>query len=1042
MMEKNFRSKSCFQVARTYLFLLLMVLASTANSFAQNVVKGVVMDIADNPLPGVSVVVKGSTVGTTTDLDGNYSINAPKNGILVFTYIGMAKEEVKISGRQTLNVTLEEDVSVLNEVVVVGYGIQKKLHLTGSVSSVSAKDLTKSTTSNISQALVGKLPGLMSQQTTGAPGSDNATLLVRGRSTYQGNDGPLMLVDGVERAMWQIDPNDVESVTILKDASACAVYGMKAAGGVILVTTKRGTEGKTSINYKGTLTLSHATTLPKFMNGTQYMQWYNLAKKLDGEKPYFTDEEIAMTCNGDPTDGLENTDWQEPLYRTTLMHQHSLSISGGSDKTKYFISGGFINQNGFIEGHKNQRGHFRSNIDTKPIEGLNVSLNIAGRIEDYNQPGANTYENQQDNNIVGALLYAAPFIPLEYEGYPTSGYRGGTNPLYAADHSGFQKKRNVAIETSAKVEYEFPFLKGLKAGMFMSWDWQDIANKSMTYAYKIMQYDISQKTYLLKNSSWLDEDGSLNQSDMKVQQLLLRPSISYNNTFGNHTVGALFLYEMSQTETNSLSAARKKFPLFDIPELDFGSDIHPKNGNGGWYNETAYAGYVGRLNYAYANKYLAEFTFRYDGSYKFAKDHRWGFFPSVSLGWVASEEDFFKEILPKVDYFKIRGSFGILGSDNVDPFLFRRKYDWTLNGAVFGSKPTTQNTLYNSVSYPMENLTWEKCRSINFGFDLNAWKGLLGIEFDVFYKYTYDILRPISGAYPPSLGGHVPGIENSGAFDNRGFELTLKHANRIGQVSYNVNGNLSFARNRILRMTQADGTLPWKNRLGTSVGDIWGYKALGLYQTQEELDNAPISSHPVRLGDIRYADIDGDGRLTWNDEVKIARSTMPEMMFSLTADAQWKGFDFSVQFQGAALCDKMLQHEWYNGARDQTPLTRPWYAGWDNAPLYLVENSWRPDNTNAEYPRLSTVASSNSSEVSDFWKRNGAYLRLKNVTLGYTFPKKWMKKAGINNLRLFASGFNLLTFTDFKYLDPESSNVIQGYYPQQRTFTFGIDVTF
>ena len=1042
MMEKNFRSKSCFQVARTYLFLLLMVLASTANSFAQNVVKGVVMDIADNPLPGVSVVVKGSTVGTTTDLDGNYSINAPKNGILVFTYIGMAKEEVKISGRQTLNVTLEEDVSVLNEVVVVGYGIQKKLHLTGSVSSVSAKDLTKSTTSNISQALVGKLPGLMSQQTTGAPGSDNATLLVRGRSTYQGNDGPLMLVDGVERAMWQIDPNDVESVTILKDASACAVYGMKAAGGVILVTTKRGTEGKTSINYKGTLTLSHATTLPKFMNGTQYMQWYNLAKKLDGEKPYFTDEEIAMTCNGDPTDGLENTDWQEPLYRTTLMHQHSLSISGGSDKTKYFISGGFINQNGFIEGHKNQRGHFRSNIDTKPIEGLNVSLNIAGRIEDYNQPGANTYENQQDNNIVGALLYAAPFIPLEYEGYPTSGYRGGTNPLYAADHSGFQKKRNVAIETSAKVEYEFPFLKGLKAGMFMSWDWQDIANKTMTYAYKIMQYDISQKTYLLKNSSWLDEDGSLNQSDMKVQQLLLRPSISYNNTFGNHTVGALFLYEMSQTETNSLSAARKKFPLFDIPELDFGSDIHPKNGNGGWYNETAYAGYVGRLNYAYANKYLAEFTFRYDGSYKFAKDHRWGFFPSVSLGWVASEEDFFKEILPKVDYFKIRGSFGILGSDNVDPFLFRRKYDWTLNGAVFGSKPTTQNTLYNSVSYPMENLTWEKCRSINFGFDLNAWKGLLGIEFDVFYKYTYDILRPISGAYPPSLGGHVPGIENSGAFDNRGFELTLKHANRIGQVSYNVNGNLSFARNRILRMTQADGTLPWKNRLGTSVGDIWGYKALGLYQTQEELDNAPISSHPVRLGDIRYADIDGDGRLTWNDEVKIARSTMPEMMFSLTADAQWKGFDFSVQFQGAALCDKMLQHEWYNGARDQTPLTRPWYAGWDNAPLYLVENSWRPDNTNAEYPRLSTVASSNSSEVSDFWKRNGAYLRLKNITLGYTFPKKWMKKAGINNLRLFASGFNLLTFTDFKYLDPESSNVIQGYYPQQRTFTFGIDVTF
>ena len=1042
MMEKDVRRKSSFQVARIYLFLLFMVLVSTASSYAQNLIKGVVVDAADIPLPGVSVLVKGTTTGTTTDLDGRYSINVPKNGILVFTYIGMSKQEVKTSGKRTVNVVLQEDVSVLNEVVVVGYGIQKKAHLTGSVASVNSKDLMKSTTSNISQALVGKLPGLMSQQTSGAPGSDNATILVRGRSTYQGDDGPLMLVDGVERPMWQIDPNDVESVTILKDASACAVYGMKASGGVILVTTKRGSEGKASINYKGSLTLSHATTLPKFMNGTQYMQWYNLAKKLDGENPFFTDEDIRNTYNGDPTDGYENTDWLAPLFRTTLMHQHSLSISGGTQKTNYFISGGFMNQNGFIKGHKNQRGHFRSNLDTKPVKGLSVSLNLAGRVEDYNQPGANTYENQMSNNVVGSLLYAAPFVPMELEGYPTSGYRGGTNPLYAAEHSGFKTKRNVAFETSAKAEYEFPFLKGLKAGMFMSWDWQDIDSKSMSYAYKLMYYDHPSKSYILQNASWLNEEGELSQSDMKLQKLLVRPSVTYNNTFGKHTVGALFLYEMSKSNTKAMSAARSKFPLLDIPELDFGSDIHPKNGNGGYYNKTAYAGYVGRLNYAYANKYLAEFTFRYDGSYKFAKDNRWGFFPSVSLGYVMSEESFFKELLPKVDYFKLRGSVGLLGSDNVDPFLYRRKYDWTVNGAVFGSNPTTQNTLYNSVTYPMEELTWEKCRSINFGFDLSAWRGLLGIEFDVFYKYTYDILRPISGAYPSSLGGHYPSIENSGALDNRGFELTLKHSNRVGQVSYNLNGNLSFARNRILRMTQGDGTLPWKNKLGTSVGAVWGYKSLGLFQTQEELDNAPISSNPIRLGDIKYADIDGDGRLTWNDEVKIARSTMPEMMFSLTGDAQWKGFDISVQLQGAALCDKMLQQEWYNGVRDQTPLTRPWYAGWDNAPLFLVENSWRPDFTNAEYPRLSTVASSNSSEISDFWKRNGAYLRLKNVTLGYTFPKKWMKKAGVNNLRIFASGFNLLTFTAFKYLDPESSNVIQGYYPQQRTFTFGLDVTF
>lgn len=345
MMEKSLRKKSCFQVTRTYLFLLLMVLASTASSYAQNVVKGMVMDIADNPLPGVSVVVKGSTTGTTTDLDGRYSINVPKNETLVFTYIGMVKQEVKVSGKRTLNVILQEDVSVLNEVVVVGYGIQKKAHLTGSVATVDSKELLKASTSNITQALVGKLPGLITQQPAGGPGSDNVEILVRGRSTYQGEGfGPLTLVDGVERSMSQIDPNDVESITVLKDASACAVYGMKGAGGVILVTTKRGSEGKTTINYKGSLTLSHATTLPKFMNGTQYMQWYNLAREMDGLPRYYSDEEISMTCNGDPTDGYENTNWQDALYKTTLQHNHNLSVSGGTQKTKYFLSGGFMKQ--------------------------------------------------------------------------------------------------------------------------------------------------------------------------------------------------------------------------------------------------------------------------------------------------------------------------------------------------------------------------------------------------------------------------------------------------------------------------------------------------------------------------------------------------------------------------------------------------------------------------------------------------------------------------------------------------------------------------
>ena len=1043
-MMENLSKKSCFQVVRIYLFLLFMVMVSTASSYAQNVIKGVVMDVSDNPLPGVSVMVKGTNTGTTTDLDGRYSISAPKNGTLVFTYIGMAKQEVKISNKRTLNVVLEEDVSLLDEVVVVGYGIQKKAHLTGSVTAVNSKELLKASTGNITQALVGKLPGLVTKQPSGGPGNDNVEILVRGRSTYQGEGyGPLVLVDGVERSMSQIDPNDVESITVLKDASACAVYGMKGAGGVIMVTTKRGTEGKTSINYKGSLTLSHATTLPKFMNGTQYMQWYNKAREMDGLPRYYTDEEISMTCNDDPTDGYENTDWTEALYKTTLQHQHNLSISGGTQKTKYFLSGGFMKQNGFIEGHNLQRGNFRSNIDTNPIKGMKIAFNVGVRVEDLNIAGTHPYANQSNNNVVASLLAAVPFVPREYMGYPTGAQRNGDNPEYGAKHSGFSKRRGVKIESSANIDYEMPFLKGLKAGMFMSWDWDDTANKKISYPYKVMRYYPHLKTYGYEYTDSMRKGGIMVQSDDKYQQLILRPSISYHGDFGKHSVNALLLYEQTVRKSSTFSANRTDFILFDIPELDYGSIIHPSDGNHGGSSESAYAGYVGRFNYSYANKYLAEFTFRYDGSYKFAEGNRWGFFPSVSLGYVLSEEAFFKSLFPKIDYFKVRGSFGILGNDNVEAFKHRKLFALRNNFVAFGSESKAENTLYNKNLYLMTDLTWEKCRTFNVGFELNAWQGLLGIEFDVFYKYTYDILREIGGAYPASLGGHYPTIENSGAFDNRGFEMVLRHNNRIGQVSYGLNANMSFARNRILRITQPDNTPEWQNKLGRSVDILWGFKSDGLYQTKEELAMAPKSAYKdAQLGDIRYIDINGDGWLDENDRVEVGRSTTPEMMFAFSGDMNWKGLDFSFQFQGAALCDKFLSHRWGNNVEDNTPLTRPWYGGWDNAPLYLVEGSWRPDNPNAEFPRLSSSPISNNCLASDYWKKNGAYLRLKNITLGYTLPKKWTKKALVENLRFYVSGNNLFTFTEFKYLDPESPNVINGYYPQQRTVAFGVDVTF
>lgn len=1057
-MKQCLKQKSSYRTIRILLFSLSILFAYATNGYAQSMINGVVTDVTNNSLPGVSVIVKGTTTGTTTDINGRYSINAPTSSTLVFSYIGMNKQEVKVNKRRIINVALSEDVANLGEVVVVGYGTQEKIHLTGSISSVSQKEILKTTASNISQALVGKLPGLVTQQATGQPGADNVTMLVRGYSSYNGG-GPLMLVDGVEREIWRVDPADVESVTILKDASSCAVYGMKGAGGVILITTKQGTEGKPVINYRGSVTLNHATSLPKMMNGTQYMQYYNLARQFDnvanGKEPgdgYFTDDEIAATYNGDPTDGFENADWTSPIYKTTAMHQHNLSVSGGTEKTKYFISGGFMRQNGIIKDHKNQRGNFRSNITTEVSKNLNVQLNIAGSIQDYYKPGGYTYENQKGFNLFHLMMYSLPYVPKEYNGHPTSAYRtasNAANAVYGSANSGFEKSRNVRLETSAKIEYSFPFLKGLKASMFASWDWQDSDSKTFTYAYDVMAFTPSDrggenKGYGLIKSANLEKNGNMYVGNSKDQQVILRPSISYNNKFGLHNVGALFLYEQNKGNSSTFSGSRKEFDIFDLPELSLGSASTASNS--GSSGKSAYAGYVGRLNYAYDNKYLAEASFRYDGSFLFDKKHRWGFFPSLSLGWIVSEEDFFKELFPKIEYFKFRGSVGVLGSDNVDAFLFRKSYNISGNSVAFGTNPTSQNTLYNTVSYPVTDLTWEKCRTINLGFDMNVWNGLLGVEFDIFYKYTYDILQPISGTYPASLGGHVPSRINDGTFDNKGFELVLKHRNHIGDFHYSLNGNLTYAHNRILSKRQKDGTLPWQNQLGSSIGTVWGLKSIGLYQTQEELDNAPkpIGTPNPRLGDIRYEDTNGDGQITLDDQVKIARSTRPEMMFALMADANYKGFDLSIQLQGGALCDKMLQQNWYNlnDITDATPLTKPFYGGYDNAPLYLVENSWRPDNTNAEYPRLSLSPGTNNANISDFWKRNGAYLRLKNVVLGYTFPKLWTSRLGISNLRVYASGQNLLTFTEFKYLDPESANAITGYYPQQRTFSFGVDVSF
>jgi len=1024
---------------------ILFLLLSAACSLMQaqtNRVHGTVSDASGAPLPGVSVILEGTRTGTTTDLDGKYEISVSKqDGALLFSQIGLIDQKIAIGGRNLINVIMENDTYHLDEVVVVGYGVQKKAHLTGSVAAVNNTEIVKTVSSNVSQALVGKLPGIITKQSSGAPGADNVTMLVRGLSSWK-QGGPLTLVDGTERPLSTLDPSDIESISVLKDAASCAVYGMRGADGVILVTTKKGSEGKATVHYRGTMTVQRSTTLPKMMNGTQYMQYYNLARVMDGLTPHFTDEEIAATYNGDPEDGLENTDWTSGIYRPTFMQRHSASVSGGTDRMKYYVSGGYMRQNGIIKGMKNERKNFRANIDAKPGNNWRIAVNVGGSFNDYARPGFYSVDEQGYLSLFKLFLYSYPFVPKTYQGHPTGAWRlSGHNPEYGPQHSGGIKQQNTRIETSGTIEYNFPFIKGLKASMFGSYDWEDADGSALSQGYMTMIYMFNEKKYKYTKVGDFVKGGSFSRTDTKHKQTVLRPSLSYDRAFGKHEVNALFLYEATVKESSTFSAGRRNFAVPGLYELDLADKSTMTNS--GSSKKGAWAGYIGRLNYSYAQKYLAELSFRYDGSYLFAKENRWGFFPSAALGWVISEEDFFKSNVSWVNFLKLRFSAGILGSDHVQPWQFRKQYGLGIAAVAFGDKPKSQQTLYNSLSYPFRELTWEKTQIYNFGVDFNAWKGLLGVQLDVFYKYTYDILQGLSSIYPPSLGGHYPNVSNTGAADDRGFELVLTHHNKVGDFQYDINANITFARNRILSRTQPDNTHPWQNILGGQIGDIYGFHALGLYQTQEQLDQAPrpVAEQP-RLGYIMYEDIDGDGKITSNDYVRIARSEYPQMMFSLTGSAQYKGVDLSIQFQGGALCDRMLQATWLNTVADSTPFTSPWYGNFDNAPLYLVENSWREDNRNAEYPRLSTLHSNNNANKSDFWKRDGSYLRLKNLTLGYTFPKKWMSKAGIDDLRIFLSGTNLLTLTEFKYLDPESPNAAVGFYPQQRTISFGIDLSF
>ena len=775
------------------------------NNQQQQTVKGVVKDANGSPVAGVTVKLKGSNIQTSTDEQGKFSLSVSgTNNTLEFSSVGFNVSERTVSGGADIQVILAASTDQLDEIVVVGYGAQKKAHVTGSVAQINQEELTRAPMTNVSNMLTGKLPGLVSKQTSGLPGNDQSSMTIRGFGTFN-DSSPLLLVDGVERSFNNIDPSDIESVTILKDAAASAVYGVKAAHGVILVKTKRGsTSDEVTIRYNNAFSFSNNTRFPEFLNGVDYATWHNKARELDGSNGYFSEDDINKIKNGDPDGKLGNTDWLGKLFKNhALNKQHNISAFGGTKKTQFYISAGLMDQEGIIPNTTFKRYNLRSNVDVNLKDEVKLAINVAGRKEDTNHPGFAVGPNVDYNPITQAIR-ALPIVPETYQGLPTAtGSSASTwNPLMAAEESGFNKTDRYVFESSLELSYQVPYVDGLTASIFGNYDHNFTENRNFLQSYYLNKYNVTTGDYIRARADGTAELSSLFQGSSNGSMMTFRPTIQYNKQINDHSIGALLLYEYRETNGSSFQASKRNFLINDIPELSFAQE-DVANSIRGSSNKTKIAGYVGRFNYGFSDKYLAEFSFRYDGSYKFHTDHRWGFFPSLSLGWVVSKEDFYSS--KNVNFLKFRISAGELGKDNLDAFLYKSFFDFTTSPVyAFGTTPLSNYALYATNSVPSFDLTWEKTRVINAGAEASLFQGKLSAELDVFYKFTHDILQGIAGVYPPSISNNYRTLENSGEVSAKGFELALTHSNRINDFGYFIRGNVSWARNKVLKRTQSE----------------------------------------------------------------------------------------------------------------------------------------------------------------------------------------------------------------------------------------------
>lgn len=1048
--QENFCKRQAQKLCRLFpvailLFLFLSVPlkgysneAFSSEGMQQNTVKvtGTVKDTNGEPIIGANVMVVGSATGVITDIDGNFTLNVPVGSKLQFSFIGYKEQVVPVKKGISLNIVLEEDAQMLGEVEVVAYGVQKKVSVTGAISSMRGDDLLKTPVGSISNILSGQVTGISSVQYSGEPGADAADIYVRGIATTN-NATPLIQVDGVERDFSQIDPNEIESVTILKDASATAVFGVRGANGVILITTKRGAEGKAKISFTTSAGVNVRTKELEFANSYQYASYVNMMRTNDGNEPLYSDEQLAAFR--DHTNPLlcPDINWIDYcMNKAAFQSQHNVSISGGTNNMRYFVSAGLFTQDGMFKqfnltddfNFDYKRYNYRANLDFDISKTTLLSVNIGGRVESKRTPESGEDQNQLFRKLYWAVPFAsAGIVDGKYiktnADYVTKPGADGLESYYG---KGFRNQTTNVLNLDLVLDQKLDFItKGLSIKLKGSYNSSYSTTKIASSSVATYTPVVDDKGAITYKKSGSDSQTSYREGDYgKGRDWYMELALNYNRKFGNHSVTGLFLYNQS----------KRYYP-------------------GGTYDyiPTGYVGLVGRVTYDWKTRYLAEFNVGYNGSENFNPENRYGFFPAGSIGWIVSEEPFFAPIKKVVNYFKVRATLGMVGNDNYagQRFLYLPgSYGYGQNndhngpGGFFGqnignAKPgaweATQSNPYAK---------WETAVKQNYGLDFNILNDHLSVSADYFIEKRRDILRT-PDYLPGILGMTLPAI-NVNKVENKGFEIQAKWNDRIGtDFRYWANFNISFARNKIVFMNEVEQNEPWMYQTGRRINSRSMYKFWGFYDEtadlryQEEF-GIPISDHGITLqpGDAVYVDLNKDGKLDGNDATRdIGFTDLPEYTAGLNLGFSWKNFDFSMQWTGAWNVDRML-------SEFRQPLGDTQNKG---LLLYQYENTWRSseDSYTAKFPRITATNRKNNFEKgSDLYLINASYLRLKNIEIGYNFDFPFMRKLKLNSCRMYVNGYNLLTFTAFDWGDPESRQSDRPNYPLTRVFNIGLKLGF